>query len=293
MSGLSRLALPTLLLAACVAPPDPVASVSVTPASLTLRYSEARTIDIELAVRSPLDEGVRPRVFVHLYERPVQVLRTFDFPFPGEWRPGATVRHTLRVHQSALGPALRTGRYRLSVGLYDLDGRRWPLEAAGDEIDRMEYVVGEIVVTEERSLPMFRFSETWRPIEPGQDRQILGRRWLEGAGSIWISRAESVESIWMLLQIPTPVDGLSRLLLEPGAEEPRLRVESRCGGVEAELVGSGPHEVDLRVAGDGDEECEIALRPNFHLLENGHGLRRVALLETLAWSGKDGQRDGE
>jgi len=272
---------------ACVAPQDPVASVSVSPSSVRLLYSEVQTIDFEFSVLAPIDEGANPRVFVHLYEEPVDVLRTFDHPFPGEWQPGATVRHRLRIYQSALGPPLRAGRYFLSVGLYDIDGRRWPLEIDGEEIDRMEYAVAEIVVTEDSALPMFRFSDAWEPIEAGQGRQILGRRWLAGEGSLWVTETASADSIWMQLQLPAAVEGVSRMMLDPGAEEPRVMVVSECGGVEVELVGPGPHEVEIPLGGAaaaGADGCEISLHPNFHLLENGHGRQRSVLLEALAWS---------
>ncbi len=291
MSRLRRLAVvPLALLAcvlvACIAPVEPVASVSVEPTSLTLHYSEVQEIELTFSMLQPLEEGDAPRVFVHLYEEPVEVLRTFDHPFPGEWIQGGLIRHRLRVHQSALGPPLRAGRYYLSVGLYDIDGRRWPLDVEGDEIDEMEYQVAEVVVAEDGALPMFRFSEGWAPVEPGRGRQILGRRWLGGEGTIGVTEVGTVGSIWMLLQIPAPIEGESRLILEENAEEPGVLLTSSCGGRPIELVGTGAHEVILPLHGAlvGETgECEITFRPNFHLLVNGHGQRRAVLLEALGW----------
>ncbi len=274
-------------LVACATPEEPVAAVLVAPTSLTLHYSEVREIELTFSIHSPLGEGVAPRVFVHLFEEPVEVLRTFDYPFPGEWRSGESLTHSLRLHQSALGPPLRAGRYRLSVGLYDVDGRRWPLDVDGEEIDDMEYVAAEVVVAESGSLPMFRFSESWEAVEPGPGRQILARRWLAGEGAIGVAEIDDIGSVWMLVQIPAPVEGVSRLVLEPGAEQPTVIVTSACSGSEVELSGAGPHEVELPVGrGDATEsgECELSFRPNFHLLENGHGQRRAVLLEALAWS---------
>ena len=92
--------------------------------------------------------------------------------------------------------------------------------------------------------------------------------------------------IWMLLQIPAPSEGVSRLILEEDAQEPRLLLANSCGGAEVELVGSGPHEValPLEIASAAEtSECELTFRPNFHLLENGHGQRRSVLLEALGW----------
>lgn len=286
-TGVRALLAIVCVVASCVPPPDPVATVSVSPTSLPLLYSEVRTVDFEFRILAPLGEEFQPRVFVHLYAKPGDVLRTFDHPFPGKWQPGASVHRRLRIHQSALGPPLREGRYFLSVGLYDVERDRWPLQVRGLEIDRMEYQVAEIVVSEPSAVPMFRFSEAWKPIEAGLDRQILGRRWLVDRGSIWVTEASEVRSIWMLLQVPAPVAGVSRLALEPGAEKPGVIVRSECGGTEIELTGAGRHEVDLPVRGQeagGSGECQIALRPNFRLLENGAVERRTVLLEALAWS---------
>lgn len=282
---LTLLALPGVL-ASCVAAPDPVAAVAVSPESLTLLYSEVRSVDLEFEILAPIETVRQPRVFVHVFEEAGSVLRTFDHPFPGDWRVGARVHHVLRIHQSALGPPLRPGRYYLSVGLYDVDGRRWPLRVDGEEVDAMEYQVAEIVVSEPTGLPMFRFSEAWKPIEAGLDRQVLGRRWLVDRGSIWVTEAAEVDAVWMLLQLPAAETGVSRLTLEPGAEEPELHITTPCGGAEVAVTGAGRHEVELPLDGSAageSGECEILLRPNFHLLENGNAERRTVLLEALAW----------
>lgn len=277
-------------LASCRPPSDPVAIVLVAPTSLTLRYSEVRMVDLEFRILAALDEGYSPRVFVHLYDEPGNVLRTFDLPFPSEWKVGSRVHHRLRIHQSALGPPLRAGRYSLSVGLYDIEGQRWPLQVGGLEIDNMEYAVAEIAVSESGAVPLFQFSEGWKEIEVGQDRQVLGRRWLEDQGSIRVTEPAEVRSVWMTLQVPNGEEGVSRLTLEAEATEPRVSIISSCGGAELELIGSGRHEVDLPLVGDdaGDgSECEIALRPNFYVVENGGSDRRTVLLEALAWSAEE------
>ena len=280
--------LATLLASVACAPTrDPVASVSVSPTSLTLRYSEVRLVDFEFEILQPWREGPLPRVFVHLYDEPGNVLRTFDHPFPGDWVPGRRVRRELKLHQSALGPPLRAGRYSLSVGLYDAEGRRWPLAAAGREIDEMEYEVAEIAVSEPGEVPMFRFSEAWKPIEAGLDRQVLGRRWLIETGSIWVTQASEVSSIWLMLQLPAAENGVTRLVLEDGADQPGVRLTSACGGTEIELSGSGTHELMVALQGDQANEsgeCELALEPNFHLIENGGVERRSVQLEGLAWT---------
>ena len=116
------------VLVSCMPSSDPVAIVQVSPTSFTLRYSEVRLVDLEFRILAPIGEEHQPRVFVHLIDEPGNVLRTFDHPFPGDWEVDARVHHRLRIHQSALGPPLRAGRYSLSVGLYEVDGRRWPLD---------------------------------------------------------------------------------------------------------------------------------------------------------------------
>ena len=147
--------------------------------------------------------------------------------------------------------------------------------------------MAEIAVSEPSAVPMFRFSEAWKPIEAGLDRQVLGRRWLVERGSIWVTEAAEVRSVWMMLQVPTGETGVTRLMLDEGAQEPGLTVTSACGKTRIELTGSGSHEILVPVlgeeAGDGGE-CEIALQPNFHLIENGGIERRSVLLEALAWS---------
>lgn len=274
-----------------------MARLAVEPAELELGYSEVRHLELSWQLLAPLAEGGEvsaagemggaPRVFVHLVDSPGEVLRTYDHEFPVDWRPDEEVRYEIRVHQSALGPPLAAGTYDLTAGLYDDEGRRWPLAVEGEAVDHREYRVATIEVSPPLASPVFRFSDSWRPVESGLDRQVLGRRWLVGAGSIWITRAAEVRSVWMEVLIPSPQNGLSRLVLEEGEREPMLLVVSTCGGAEIALTGSGRHGIEVPVGTSGEEatpECEIVLRPNYHLLLNGSLERRSILLENLAWS---------
>lgn len=273
---------------ACAPTEAPVARVEVSPDSTDLGYSELRKVELSWDVLQPLGEGGEsPRVMVHLLDGPGNVLRTFDHDFPESWRPGDTVRYEVPIHQSALGSPLRAGRYQLSVGLYGPSGERWPLDMADREIDTGEYEVGEITVSQPDVTPVFRFSEVWQPIEAGTDRQILGRRWLVGEGSIWVSKADSLHSVWMVLWIPADESGVSRLVVEGDSKEPLVVLSSMCGGAEVEVLGVGRHEVEVAVGADpsGDAgECEIRLQPNFHLLMIPSGERRTVLLESVAWT---------
>lgn len=283
-------------LAACGAEEPPVAELTIDPPELDLGYSEVRRVRLSWTPLAPLAEGERdgvtsldgsPRVFVHLIDSPGSVLRTYDHEFPAEWSVGEEVEYLVEIHQSALGPPLKAGRYGLTVGLYSIDGRRWPLAVEGTEVDRHEYRVGSIEVAPPSVSPVFRFSDSWRPIESGLDRQVLGRRWLIDEGSIWITRAKEVRAVWMELLVPTAEAGLSRLMLDEGVAEPAVSIESACGGAEILLMGSGRHQVEVPVGRSEDEtasECEIVLRPNFELIFNGSLERRSVLLESLAWS---------
>ncbi|MDX1644604.1 MAG: hypothetical protein R3244_09635 [Thermoanaerobaculia bacterium] len=282
-------------LVACGTEEPPVAELTIDPPELDLGYSEVRRLRLSWRLLAPL-EGDRagtttlegdPRVFVHLIDSPGDVLRTYDHQFPVAWSVGEEVEYFVEIHQSALGPPLKAGTYGLTVGLYSIDGHRWPLAVEGAEVDRHEYRVASIEVSPPSVSPVFRFSDSWRPIESGLDRQVLGRRWLIGEGSIWITRAKEVRAVWMELLVPTAEVGLSRLMLEEGANEPAVSIESACAGAELLLTGSGWHQVEVPVGRSDDEtvsECEIVLRPNFELFLNGSLERRSVLLEGLAWS---------
>lgn len=294
------LALPACL-AGCAPEEAPVARLSAEPSRLELGYSQVLPLRLSWHLLEPLVGGddspagsdpqaLQPRVFLHVIDAPGEVLRTYDHEFPASWKPGEDIEYEVEIHQSALGPPLAAGHYTLTAGLYAAGGRRWPLAVDGETVDRREYGIAEIEVSPPSASPVFRFSDTWRPIERGIDRQVLGRRWLAGDGSIWITRAEEVRTVWMELLIPMPEAGLSRLILEDGAAEPALVLTSACGGVEIALSGAGRHEVEIPVgsaADGGPSECEIAFEPNFELLLNGSLERRTVLLEALAWSAQN------
>lgn len=287
-------------LAACDTQESLVAELEVEPSQLELGYSEVRRLRLSWSLLEPWEEevvrgrggpvGEELRVFVHLIDSPGSVLRTYDHQFPidaAAWREGELVAYDIEIHQSALGPPLGAGTYGLTMGLYGSDGRRWPLAVDGAEVDQYEYRVATVEVLPPSVSPVFRFSDSWRPIDSGLDRQVLGRRWLTDDGSIWITRPERVRSVWMELLVPTAEAGLSRLMLEEGAGELAVRLESVCGGAEVLLTGSGRHQVEVPIGGPkdaADTECEIVLRPNFELLLNGSLERRSILLEALAWS---------
>jgi hypothetical protein len=277
-----------LWLTACGAVEPPVATLEVVPAELPLNFSEVRSVRLRWQIARPLDETAGElRVFVHVLERPGEVLRTFDHVFPETWSVGAEVSYEIDLYQSSLGPPLATGSYALSVGVYDESGNRWPLDVEGDEVDGAEYAVARIDVSDESATPMFRFSEGWAPVEPGLDRQILGRRWLTGAGSISAGDVTGGGSVWLKLLVPPVNPGDYRLVLDPGYQRSRVLIRNGCDQSEIELTGEGRHELEIPIEVEGPEsgpfECEITFEPNFHLVTPGSPDRRTIQLEMLAW----------
>jgi hypothetical protein len=285
-----------ILLAACGGGRAPVAVLNVDPAKVELGFSESQSLRLAWEMREPL-EGVSGglRVFVHVLDGPGDVLRTFDHDFPSAWQPGSTLDYEIDLHQSVLGPPLAAGDYRIAVGLYDGSGRRWPLSTAGEPVREFEYALAQLVAVDRASTPMFRFSEQWKPIEPGTDQQVLGRRWLASAGSIVIAETQGEGAVWMSLLVPSAEAGERRLVLDPNSHETRVLIRSDCGGSTIELTGVGSHQLEIPVvfpmpeedveegAKERADECSIHIEPNFHLLTVGTTDQRSVLLEMLGW----------
>lgn len=228
----------------CRTPQPPVASLEVTPGTLDLAYPRAVTFRLAWRVLGPVESaGERPTVFVHLFDHPRSVARTFDHPFPEPWTIGSLVEYELTLYQSALGPPLPAGEYWVSVGLYASDGRRWPVDADGDEVNAYERRVAKVQVSDGRaSLPIF-FSSSWSEIRAGFDRQVLGRRLLlQTAGTFGAGPASAPGSLF--------------LRLHPVASGPPS-VESTCGAAKSRSWGFGTHELELRLS--TTESCEIRI----------------------------------
>jgi hypothetical protein len=281
-----------MLLTSCGGSGAPVALLDVEPARVELGFSESKPLRLSWEMREPL-EGAEDslRVFVHVLAGPGDVLRTFDHDFPGAWQPGGTLDYEIDLHQSVLGSPLASGDYRITIGLYDGSGRRWPLSTAGEAVQELEYSVAQLVAVDRASTPMFRFSKEWRPIEPGIDQQILGRRWLASAGSIVVTETRGEGVVWMSLQVPGTEAGERRLVLDPESQETQVLIRSDCGGSSVELTGVGSHQFEIPVvfpavgmgAQESEAECSIHIEPNFHLLTVGTTQQRTVLLEMLGW----------
>lgn len=260
----------------------PVARVEVTPGQITLGYPEVQTLQIEFTPTAEL-EGLssQPMVFIHLLDEKKELVRTFDHPLPQRWRVGTPIRDQAKLFQSQLAPALSPGQYTLTVGLYE-GKRRWALEGLGERIDRGEYVAAQVTVPSESTAPKLVFSPQWLAVEPGADRQVLVRRWLNGRGAIRLEGVRAPGSLWVLLRIP-PVDPANeRLELEAQANIPGVLVRG-CGGFEMSVSGPGTHEIEIPVEAAENGGCRIGLNPNFTVVSATTGQRRSVSLENAAW----------
>jgi hypothetical protein len=264
----------------CKGPGEPVARLAVPRVEVTLPHGSHLPFELRFEPSRALDVEVsRPLVFVHLLDEAGDVVRTFDHPLPGSWRPGEAIVDRFALYQSALAPALPAGDYRLTVGLYDGGQRRWALRTEGEEIARQEYAVARVRVPEiDPAAPRFAFSPEWNPAEPTQDRQTMARRWLSGDGSLEVQGAPVPAAVWLTFRIPANEPPL-RLVLEEGASDPAVRVDTDCSGFAATLSGSGFHELVVPVA---TAPCRIRFDSNFVALGREAGRKLTVSLELLA-----------
>jgi hypothetical protein len=280
-------AIAVLATGACRSERSPVAALEAQPQTVRLPFPEYAEVEIALEPSAPLPEGAgEPLVFLHLLDEPGSVLRTFDHAFPGPWTVGRETRYRVKVHQSAFAEPLDPGTYTLTAGLYDRDLGRYALATRGEEVARLEYRVGQVVVPalDERT-PHARFSENWLPAEPGADRQILARRTLRagGPGTIQIGPLVGPGRLHLALEIP-PGGADVRLELDDGESEPKVRVASSCGGEQAELSGAGGHDLELAVPeAITPWICDLTIVPNFRRLSGENVEATSVRLAILAW----------
>ena len=270
-----------LVVTACGRPPEPVARLVADPRRVELGAGRVAELALRFEILRPLDTPARPLVFVHLRSAGGEVVRTFDHPLPAVWDVESVVVDELRLYHSALGPPLPPGSYALTVGIYDGGSRRWALAVEGDESDRMEYRVAEVVVPEASPVPVYTFSEGWQSASRGTDAQVVARRWLVEDGEITLSEVPGPGRLWMSIFVPEP-GGRLRLLAEDEATEPAVRVTSGCSGFAARLAGFGAHEVAVPVTAV-DGSCRVTLDASFHLVEMETLTRRSLALEQLGW----------
>jgi hypothetical protein len=268
--------------AGCERTPDrPVARLAASPAEVALAYPGAAEVALAWRPSSPLGEvDGELRVFVHLLDDDGEIARTFDHRYPSAWEVGREVRHPLELYQSALGPPLPAGDYALTFGLYDGAGRRWALETTREEVGRREYHLATVRVEEPegREPPELGFAVGWLPLEPGGDRQILGRRWTAGRAMIGVGMPRRSGELVLSLAILAP-EGFE-LRLDEEASQPAVRVTSDCDGSSHHLAGVGSHQIAVAVPAAAT--CHVVLEPDFELVWP-EGPPRGATLENLYW----------
>jgi hypothetical protein len=287
------LALAAAVSLGCRGDDAPIARLTVEPAFLHLAYPRWSDVDVRFEL---LDEsaGVRaarsPIVFVHLLNDQRDVVRTFDHPLPGfpASSPNAAeglIEYDLPLHQSALAAPLPPGEYRLTMGVVDADGTRWPL--SGEAVAKREYLVAKVDVPPADDVePLFTFSSQFFANEAGSDVQYPAIRWFEGEARLRIAEVAGSGSVLMVLHIPASDTRGYVLELETGATEQSVFISSPCSETQTQRSGAGRHVVrlPLRSAPTGGA-CEIRLAPNFRLKpDEPGGLPRTAVIESLAWA---------
>lgn len=277
------------LTAGCERTPDrPVARLAASPAAVSLAYPEAAEIELAWQPLVPLGEvDGELRVFIHLLDDEGEIARTFDHRYPFAWEVGRPHQHRLDLYQSVLGPPLPAGEYGLTAGLYDGSGRRWALETTAEEVRRREYRLATVQVEEPTAptRPELGFAGGWLPLEPGADRQILGRRWVTGDAAIDVDTAAgAARELVLSLAILAPPPGVE-LRLDEGAGQPAVRVTSDCDGGSHHLAGIGSHEIAVTVPAGA--ACRVVLDPGFEL-DWPEGPPRAATVEKLYWRSAGG-----
>ncbi|HEV8240408.1 MAG TPA: hypothetical protein VGS57_13645 [Thermoanaerobaculia bacterium] len=280
-----------LVAAGCHRTHEPVAKLTLSEKQFDLPHGRMVPVELRWEPSKPLPElakGVSaPVAFVHLIDAQGNVVRTFDHPLPGRWQVGGTIADRVALYHSAIGPALPAGDYRLTVGLYDGKDKRFALTLDGEELKRQEYVVAHVKVPDVAATgPAFTFSPQWLAVEPGGDRQAVARRWLNGDGTLEARALPAPARVWLLLRIPEAEPPL-RMMLEPGATLPSVKVSADCGaGFSADVAGVGFHEVAVPVRAQAP--CTIAFDTNYVVVEMGTGRKLSLGVEQLGWEPGDG-----
>lgn len=268
-------------------PPAPVAAVRAELSNGELPFPEWRVLRLEWAPSAALGVEGRPSVFLHLLNGEGELERTFDHELPEDWTPGEEIQYDVEIYQSALGPPLAPGTYDLVLGLYAADRRRWPLRIEGArELPRWEYAVARISVPSMASLaPAFEFPAAWQPLEAGGDLQILGRRWLQGDGSIQVLNLEVPGTVRLRGTVPTGGEDGGGWQLHGDTESSSLEISSTCSGATRTLDVPGRFDVVLPVfPSDEDLTCEIRFLADFELVHATTFQTRTLALEVLAWA---------
>jgi hypothetical protein len=270
---LPRRVAPLVLLAAWIlscAPAGPAGRLEVQPTEIRLGHGESRSLRLSFHPARALDQ-VRgtATVFVHLLHPVEKVVRTFDHRLPAPWEPGVAQAYEIDLHQSALAEPLPAGNYRLGVGIYDDgSGYRWPLETAGQEVERREYAVATVEVPEPPGEPRFTFAGGWDPVEPTANKQIVARRCVSGPATLRLSPPGEDGEVRVRLLLDDPPPGAPASLA--------FRIEGDCGPATVGLTEPGHHELKFPLAAAAAARgCTLRFLPPVPA--------RRACLEVVTW----------
>lgn len=276
-----------VVLGGCEQERDPVARLTVEPATTTLPFAGKVELATTWEATAPLtDLEGDLQVFVHLLDGSGELLRTFDHAFPNPWEVGLAQSYAIELWQSALASPLDPGSYPLTLGIYDRAGHRWPLIVGGEEIDDQEYVVAQVEVTSQAaSAARVVFSDDWRPVEPGSSKQIPAVRWLVEDGRIEFRELGGPLAVDLAVGIGRLEETGFRLVLDEGRQTPGVELRSDCLEAPAWVEGYGSHEVELILTpADGAAACTIDVDPGFVFLNSTTLDKRSAVLEKLLWA---------
>jgi hypothetical protein len=279
------LALAGLVLASCGDREPPVARLEIEGSPSVLAYPGYESVVLRWRVHSDSSVGVEAaNVFVHWLDNDGNLVRTFDHAFPSPWRSGVEAEDEIVLFQSALGPPLAEGRYSLTAGLLDLNGERLPLETSGEHLGRYEYALAFFEVPASDLGVRFEFEGDWGPNEPGNDRQILGRRWLGREGSIIVRGGTPGDRVLAWLRIPERSQYQSRFVLDEGATVLEVQVSTPCKQEIVVISGTGLHRVEPRLGEKTDGDCRLDISSNFSFADpTREGEVRSAVLEVLSY----------
>ncbi len=270
----------------CGGPSEPVARLAVEPRTPVLPFAGSVELSASWEPTAALT-GLRgdPYIFVHLLDAGGEILRTFDHPLPFSWEPGGAQSSAIELWQSAVAEPLASGDYRLSLGLYGLDGRRWPLIVDGEEIDDQEYVIAMVTVpAPDGAAPRAVFSEGWRPAEDGGSQQVPAVRWLVEDGAIEFRRLQSSLVVDLTLAVPRLDEAGFHRVLDEGVETLTVALRSDCMADDVTLIDYGSHEAELVLEpADGADSCTVEVDPGFVFLNRTDFQKRSVVLEKLIW----------
>ena len=234
----------------------PAAHVRVVDKNIRLPFGRCTPVTFEWNMLRALDDrDGKPVVYVHLLLPPHDVVRTFDHPFPADWRPGSKQTYQYDLCQSIDAPRINPGAYTISAGLYDRgDGARWPLSADGREVGTFEYAVAEAQATDEANASRsIQLTGSWSPLVSAEDRQVVARRAILGQTASIVM----AEKLADFLRVGFGVNGNA------------LTVTNTCAPTDNRSVPSGFHTLEFPACAGG--EIRIA--------RNGS----KATLESVAW----------